>query len=135
MAALNCAAEPLHGSTAAADLSAEHVDAPLSGGELVDAALLTEIGLLADVITAISGHSGHLTPDEVDSLLGVRGVPTGRVTSAVRCPNPPGAMSVAPDPALALVPRASVRRDDGAATLTVRHDQDRLLSGDVTHPQ
>lgn len=41
------------------------------GAELVDAALLQEIALLADVIASLGGVSGHLTLDQVDVVLGV----------------------------------------------------------------
>jgi hypothetical protein len=41
------------------------------GAELVDAALLQEISLLADVITSLGGVKGHLTLDQVDAVLGV----------------------------------------------------------------
>lgn len=47
------------------------VSMPYRPARLVDTQLLGEITLLTDVISAVSGHSQHLTVDEVDHLLGV----------------------------------------------------------------
>ena len=43
------------------------------GGEtqLTDERLAAEIALLGEVITVVSTHSGPLSPDEVDDVLGV----------------------------------------------------------------
>jgi hypothetical protein len=41
------------------------------GAELVDAILLQEIVLLADVIASVSGVRNHLSPVQVDAVLGV----------------------------------------------------------------
>jgi hypothetical protein len=43
------------------------------GGEtqLTDEPLAAEIQLLGDVITVVSTHSGPLSPDEVDEVLGI----------------------------------------------------------------
>ena len=41
------------------------------GAELVDAGVLQEIALLADVIADVAGVGGHLSPEQVDVVLGV----------------------------------------------------------------
>lgn len=54
------------------DGRAHHEPSGQSGqGELVDGALLAETELLSEVIASVTGCPGHLTPDEVDSVLGV----------------------------------------------------------------
>jgi hypothetical protein len=51
------------------------------GGEtqLTDERLAAEIALLGEVITVVSTHSGPLSPDEVDDVLGV-GDPAAEVS-------------------------------------------------------
>ncbi|WP_076261830.1 hypothetical protein [Intrasporangium flavum] len=41
------------------------------GAELVDAGVLHEITLLADVIADVAGVGHHLSPEQVDAVLGV----------------------------------------------------------------
>lgn len=50
-----------------------HTHRPTS--ELVDAALLGEIELLADVIAATSAYPSHLTPEQFDAVLDVPSPP------------------------------------------------------------
>ena len=45
--------------------------APPPRHDLVDFQLLGEIELLVDVITRVAGHTGYLSGDEVDSVLGL----------------------------------------------------------------
>ncbi len=45
--------------------------APRPRHDLVDFQLLEEIELLVDVITRVSGHTGALSGDQVDSVLGL----------------------------------------------------------------
>ena len=42
--------------------------------DLVDCQLLEEIELLVDVITQVAGHTGYLSGDEVDSVLGLSSI-------------------------------------------------------------
>ena len=42
--------------------------------DLVDCQLLEEIELLVDVITRVAGHTGDLSGDEVDSVLGLSSI-------------------------------------------------------------
>ena len=53
-------------------------------GELVDPALMQDIDLLADVIASISGFGCHLTPEEVDTVLGVPSTPAGQAPGGRR---------------------------------------------------
>lgn len=53
-----------------------HAHRPTS--EMVDAALLEEIELLADVIAATAAYPGHLTPEQVDTLLDVPSSPADK---------------------------------------------------------
>lgn len=45
--------------------------APPPRHDLVDFQLLEEIELLVDVITRLAGHTGYMSRDEVDSVLGL----------------------------------------------------------------
>jgi hypothetical protein len=62
------------------------------GGEtqLTDERLAAEIELLGEVITVVSTHSGPLSPDEVDDVLGV-GDPDTEVPELedLELPDPP----------------------------------------------
>jgi hypothetical protein len=62
------------------------------GGEtqLTDERLAAEIELLGEVITVVSTHSGPLSPDEVDNVLGV-GDPDAEVPvlESLGLPDPP----------------------------------------------
>jgi hypothetical protein len=66
-------------------------------GDLLDVALADEIELVRDLVVAASSSPRHLTPDEVDELLGL--VDRGADDPAVASPGaPPESPSVA-DPA------------------------------------